>query len=293
MNLRDAYVTDGELTAANIDFYRDFGYLIATNLLSSAEISELKEETVQIFRGSRGMLEGLVAVDEHEPDTEVLKKYVAIHFPHKISPVVHRYLSHPEVVRVLTGIVSPNVKCMQSMLFVKAPGKAGQSWHQDEYFIPTRDRSLVGTWIAIDDATVDNGCLWIIPGSHRPGFIRPRVANHSDEYADVDGIDVSEFDQEAIVPVEVARGSVVFFNGYTLHSSQRNKTLDNFRTALVNHYMSAESMLPWDQDGKLPATEDLRDIILVAGTDPYAYKGTEDVNRPYLRPEVLNVEKSQ
>ncbi len=53
--------------------------------------------------------------------------------------------------------------------------------------------------------------------------------------------------------------------------------------------MSAESMLPWDQDGKLPATEDLRDIVMAAGHDPYEWKGTVDVNKPYLRPEVLDI----
>ena len=288
MNLQDAYVEE-KLSDKNRSFYRDYGYLIANDLLSTEEINELKQETAQIFRGKRGTLEGLVEVDEHEPDAEVLKKYVAIHFPHKISPIIRRYLSHPKVTDILTGVVSDNVKCMQSMLFVKAPGKAGQAWHQDEYFIPTRDRSLIGAWIAIDDATVDNGCLWIIPGSHQPGYIHPRIANDSSEYADVDTIDVSRYDQDNIVPVEVKSGSVVFFNGYVLHSSQRNKTSDHFRTALVNHYMSAESMLPWDQDGKLPPTEDLRDIIMVAGTDPYEHKGTEDANRPYLRPEVLKI----
>lgn len=286
-NLQDAYVKEGDVDSKNLTFYQDYGYLIAPDLIQPDAIEALKKETAQIFRGNRGALEGLVEVGEEESDAAVLRKYVAIHFPHKISPLIHDFLSHPPVVDVLTEIVSPNVKCMQSMLFVKAPGKAGQAWHQDEYFIPTRDRSLVGAWIAIDDATVENGCLWIIPGSQQPGFIRPRVDNHSNEYADVDTLDISEFAQEDIVPVEVKSGSVVFFNGYVLHSSLRNKTQDNFRTALVNHYMSAESMLPWDQDGKLPPTEDLRDIVMVAGQDPYAHKGTEDKNRPYLRPEVL------
>jgi ectoine hydroxylase-related dioxygenase (phytanoyl-CoA dioxygenase family) len=45
--------------------------------------------------------------------------------------------------------------------------------HQDEYYIPTRDRSLCASWIALDDATIDNGCLWVIPGSHRQGVIWP------------------------------------------------------------------------------------------------------------------------
>ena len=48
-------------------------------------------------------------------------------------------------------------------------------------------------------------------------------------------------------------------------------------------------MLPWDQDGKLSPTEDLRDFVLVAGEDPYAWKGTVDINKPYLRPEVLRI----
>lgn len=274
------------ITHEQISFYQQHGYLIIPNLLSPTEIAELKKETAAIFKGDRGHIEGMVPVDDGEPDDEILRKYVAIHFPHKISKVIYKYLFHDGIVDILTQVVSPNLKCIQSMLFVKAPGKAGQSWHQDEYYIPTRDRSLVGAWIAIDNATIENGCLWIIPG--RPGFIMRRVKNDSSEYADVDTTDVSSYEDKRI-PVEVRSGSVVFFNGYTLHSSLRNKTNDCFRMALVNHYMSAESMLPWDQDGHLPPTEDLRDIVMVAGEDPYAYKGTVEANRPYLRPEVLKI----
>lgn len=286
MKSTHAYIQHGSATEDNVAFYAANGYLVAPGLLSGNEIAELKKETASIFRGERGYLDGIIKVEDGETDAEVLKKYVAIHFPHKISAIIYDYLFHPGIVNVLTKVVSPNLKCMQSMLFVKAPGKKGQAWHQDEFYIPTRDKSLVGAWIAIDDATVENGCLWIIPG--RPGYMMQRVESHSPEYADVDTIDVSAFEQQ-MIPVEVKSGSVVFFNGYTLHSSLRNKTTDCFRTALVNHYMSAESMLPWDQDGKLPATEDLRDIVLVAGKDPYAWKGTTDLNKPYLRPEVLKI----
>ncbi|WPQ63321.1 phytanoyl-CoA dioxygenase family protein [Chitinophaga sancti] len=271
-------------TLTYIQAYQETGFLVVPDLFSADEIAALREETANIFSGKRGQVEGMIEMDSDISDQEVLKKYVAIHFPHKISPVIHKALFHRGVVDVLTQIIGPDVKCMQSMLFVKGPGKAGQSWHQDEFYIPTRDRSLTGVWIAIDDATVENGCLWIIPG--KPKYMMRRVENNSSEYADVDTIDVTPFAKDAI-PVEVKSGSVVFFHGYTLHSSRRNKTKDCFRTALVNHYMSADSMLPWDQDGHLPATEDLRDIVLVAGKDPYAYKGTVDMNRPYLRPEKL------
>lgn len=288
MNATYAYagIKNGNVTNDNISFYATNGYLVAPDLLSANEIAELKKETAAIFRGERGYLDGIIKVEDGETDAEVLRKYVAIHFPHKISKIIYDALFHKKIVDILTRIVSPNIKCMQSMLFVKAPGKKGQSWHQDEFYIPTRDKSLVGAWIAIDDATVENGCLWIIPG--RPGYMMPRVQNTSPEYADVDTIDVSSL-RHQMIPVEVKSGSVVFFNGYTLHSSMSNKTTDCFRTALVNHYMSAESMLPWDQDGHLPPTEDLRDIVLVAGKDPYEWKGTVDLNKPYLRPEVLKI----
>lgn len=288
MSAEQAYIQGSGLTEANINYYQKYGYLVAEELLSMQEIAVLKEETTQIFRGNRGHIDGLLDV-ENLSDDEVLKKYIAIHFPHKISEVIKESLTNESVINILTRIVGPNIKCMQSMLFVKAPGKAGQSWHQDEYYIPTRDKSLIGVWIAIDDATIDNGCLWIIPGSNQGGYIMKRVPSNSTEYADVDTVDVLAYSDQEIVPVEVKRGSVVFFNGYTLHSSKRNKTTDCFRTALVNHYMSAESMLPWDQDGKLESTEDLRDIIMVSGFDPYAWKSTVNVNKPYLRPEVLNI----
>ena len=277
------------MTPEEILSYERLGYLTVPRLLSAPEVEELTLETSRIFRGERGHVEGLLPVGDHDREVDVLARYVAIHFPHKLSPLIRSCLAHERIVEVLTRIVSVNVKCMQSMLFVKAPGKAGQAWHQDEYYIPTRDRSLTGAWIALDEATVDNGCLWVIPGSHRPAAIRPRVPCRSDEYADVDTVDVSHLPTESIIPLEAEAGTVVFFNGYLLHSSRRNRTDGHFRRALVNHYMSAESMLPWDQDGRLPPTQDLRDIVLVAGKDPYAHKGTVDLNRPFLRPEVLDI----
>lgn len=82
----------------------------------------------------------------------------------------------------------------------------------------------------------------------------------------------------------MSAGSIVFFHGHLLHKSLRNRRASGFRRALVNHYMSAELLLPWWRPGgPSPPTHDLRDIVMVAGRDPYAYKGTEDVNRPYVR----------
>src|SRR3954470_17729335 len=179
MNNESAFVRKGQVTPENVTFYNDYGYLICPDMISPLEIAELKTETVKIFRGERGVIDGMLPVTAGESDADVLKKYVAIHFPHKISPALKTFLAQKNIVEVLKKVVSPNVKSMQSMLFVKGPGKAGQAWHQDEYYIPTRDKSLIGAWIAIDDANIQNGCLWLIPGTHKEGYIMPRVANTS------------------------------------------------------------------------------------------------------------------
>ena len=285
---RAAYLPASGITNQQVTFYEEYGYLIGENLLTAAEIQALRDESVAIFRGERGDIPGVLPPTPGATPSETLRKYIAVHFPHKISPLVRDYLAHPKITPVLQALLSPNVKCMQSMLFVKGPGKPGQSWHQDEYFIPTRDRSLIGAWIAVDDADEDNGCLWIIPGSHRPGYIRRRVDYAGDDFGDRDVCTLEPYTEADAVPVAVPSGSVVFFHGHLLHSSRRNRTADRFRTALVNHYMSAESQLPWDQDGRLEPTQDLRDIVMVAGKDPYAHKGLVDVSTPFLRANQAN-----
>jgi len=287
-----AIVTKASVTAANNTYYEQQGFLIARNLLSRDEIRQLMEETIAIFRGQRGAVEGLIPVSPDQNDEEVLRKYTAIHFPHKISPLIMNYLGHRNITRILSDLVSTNLKCMQSMLFVKAPGKPGQSWHQDEYYIPTRDKSLIGVWIALDDASTENGCLWVIPGSNREGYIRGRLSYKGKEYADTDTCDIRPYKEKAdALPLPAKSGDVVFFHGYLLHRSLRNRSKNNFRRALVNHYMSAESMLPWDWDGRLPLKADMRDIVMVAGKDPYQQKRTENLTKPYLRPEILEIKK--
>ena len=175
----------------------------------------------------------------------MIRRYACIHFPHKLSAVMRDAVAHPAIVDVLRDLIGPDVKAMQSMLFTKGEGKPGQAWHQDEYFIPTRDRSLTAAWIALDDATVDNGCLWVVPGSQRDGVIYP-AREHDDERFDasVEAYGFPHDDGDAIA-VELTAGSVLFFDGYLLHRSLPNTGRAGMRRALVNHYMSAQSLLPW------------------------------------------------
>jgi phytanoyl-CoA hydroxylase len=268
-------------------FYQDNGYFVLPNALSEAEVRALRAETARVCAGEAGQVSGSEARKVGETDDELLQRVLCIHFPHKVSELMYQTLAHPAVVEVLTAVIGPNVKCMQSMLFIKAAGKPGQAWHQDEDYILTRDRSLIGAWIALDDATIENGCLWIIPGSHKHGILWEQEW-HGDRRFDcaLQSVNFPYTDDDSI-PVEVKAGSVVFFNGYTLHRSLPNRASGGYRRALVNHYMSAESLLPWFPPkpgervgmGKL----DFRDIVVVAGEDPYAYSGIEDRMKPHVR----------
>lgn len=262
-------ITDAEVAA-----YHEQGFHIAPGLVSPAEVEALRADALHICRGGypHPKLETMPA---DTTDDEALRSFHCIHFPHKISQIMEETgVCHAGISHVLSRIIGPDVKCMQSMLFIKPPGFQGQAWHQDEIYIPTRDQSLTGAWIALDDATVENGCLYVLPGSQKGVLYDQRSHENPDEFdfaAESFG-----FEDSAEIPVEVKTGDVVFFNGYLLHRSRKNRS-DIFRRVLVNHYMNAWSRLPWQTaEGEPAARADYRDIVMVAGEDPYAWRGTED-----------------
>lgn len=271
----------------------EHGYAVLPDALSPSEVAEINAEALRICRGDYGDItyghhDGRGTVSTSGPDAtdeEVLRQFLCIHYPHKLSAAAERALHAPRVVEALVAVIGPNIKAMQSMLFIKSEGKPGQAWHQDEFFIPTRDRSLTAVWIALDDATVENGCLWVLPGSHRRGVIYP-ARDQDDPRFDctTEAYDFPYRDADA-VPVEIPAGTALIFSGYLLHRSLENSGQHGYRRALANHYMSAESLLPWAPPGPTEhmGIADFRDIVLVAGEDPYAYKGTADIRRAYSR----------
>ncbi len=249
--------------AGLVESYRRDGFVVIRGLLTGAEIAALNAECAAVAGGDN---------------------VLALHFPHKLSDAFRAAMRHPALVVALTRLIGPDVKAIQSMLFVKPGGKPGQAWHQDEYFLPTRDRSLCAAWIALDDADVENGCLWVHAGSHSSGVIFP-VAAHGDVRFDASPeASFAGFQREGGTAVEMIAGDVLFFHGYLLHRSLPNLSRSRTRRSLVVHYMNARSMLPWNHDGASP-TDDYRDIELVAGADPYSWKGIADIARPFVRSE--------
>ncbi|MBL8698841.1 MAG: phytanoyl-CoA dioxygenase family protein [Alphaproteobacteria bacterium] len=279
--------------AIDSEAYRRDGYLVVPGLLSPGECAALRDEALALCRGRLGALRGLVDPAPGESDEAVMRRYMVAIMPHKIPSLFARMVGDPRIVRVLAALIGPNVKAVHSQCFYKAPGMPGNGWHQDELFIPTRDRSLVTAWIALEDTTVANGCLRVLPGSHRPSVLWPMRRHNNPEVDRAEEAFGYPQDPARAVPLELPAGSAVFFDGYLLHGSYPNRTADRTRRALLYVYADAATPVMFDPTTYQPTAQDYRDIVMVSGADPYAWKGTARLGEPYLRaagPSVKDLE---
>src|SRR5437868_15515249 len=96
------------ITEQTVATFFEHGYLAVPDAIENIE--ELRSETTRICRGDAGDVRGVTPADPHDSDDEVLRRYLCIHFPHKISRVMYGYLAHPVIVGVLPKIIGPNVE---------------------------------------------------------------------------------------------------------------------------------------------------------------------------------------
>ncbi|KAF5666838.1 phytanoyl dioxygenase [Fusarium heterosporum] len=162
------------------------------------------------------------------------------HYLHALSPPFARLLEHdaskvspPAVARSL-GFKDP--RCLQSMVICKQPQIGGAvPPHQDSTFLYTNPPSAVGFWYALEDATLENGCLSFLPGSHRWAPVEKRLVrktgNAGTEMVDNDGPKFPATDgygqdapggQHEYIPGEVKAGDLVLIHGNLLHKSEKN-----------------------------------------------------------------------
>jgi hypothetical protein len=242
--------------------YQREGFLVVRELVPGAEVDALREHAMDLLHG-RVEVPGVSLPPAGATEAELLQRFSRVHQLHRVDPVAERYLLQPRVLDVLEALIGPDVLALQTMLFYNPPGRGGQGWHQDSYYITTYPDTLIGAWIALDAADEENGCLWVAPGSRceaiypspdpEGGFV------HSDgAFADLEPVEnVSHLDDSINalspvarryqwLPVPVAAGDVVFFHGHLLHRSYPNRSADRWRRAFVSHYCNARSWVPWN-----------------------------------------------
>ena len=150
--------------------------------------------------------------------------------------------SDPEIVATLQALMgSDEVLLSQNhhnCVMTKHPGFSSvTSWHQDVRYWRFDRRELVSVWVALGSETVDNGCLLVIPGSHRtefePGQFDAALFLREDHPPNAELL-------AAAVPVELAPGDVLFFHSRTLHAAGRNRT-DAVKRSLVFTYRTVDN----------------------------------------------------
>lgn len=169
---------------------------------------------------------------------------------------------HPRIQPVIDAILGPDAHLFQSMALIKPANHGSEKpWHQDNaYFEVTPLDAVIGVWIALDDATVENGCMHVIPGGHRLGAMKHYHTTDCE-------IENKRFDTSAAVPVEIPDGGAMVFYGMLPHFTPPNRSSKR-RRAMQNHYHSASaSKRPVDEYDRVFADIDGRAASCQAARD--------------------------
>jgi phytanoyl-CoA hydroxylase len=144
------------------------------------------------------------------------------HALHEIEPAFKKFSSSEKASSLMSSLGYKRPVIMQSMYIFKQPGIGGEVVpHQDNSFIYTEPQTCTGLWLALEDATILNGCLWAIPGSHKNGLLRRFVRDENGVKFDRPS---PSYDQKDFVPIEVKAGSLVVIHGDLIHQSFENQS---------------------------------------------------------------------
>jgi len=216
--------------------FEEEGFCVVPNLLSARQIEEI-EEFFEAFKHGEHVFDGGSSYAEIDATQMQLRAMN----PHRHSQKVQEWFLHPPVAGVLEALLGKPALGAQTMYYFKPPGAKGQGMHQDNFYLVAQPTTCIAAWTAIDDADVENGCLYVVPGSHRGEILCPsergqeRWLNYGDSH-------IGHFprDQKPVA-VRVARGSTMFFSGNLIHGSGPNKTEDRPRRTFIGHYIDHAS----------------------------------------------------
>jgi phytanoyl-CoA hydroxylase len=127
---------------------------------------------------------------------------------------------------------------VQTMLYFKPPGARGQALHQDQAYLRVKPGTCMAAWLALDRCDEENGCMRVVPGSHKLPLLCTQTADTTLSFTDVT-VPVPE--DVPVEPVLMELGDVLFFEGSTIHGSYPNTSADRFRRALIGHYIAGEA----------------------------------------------------
>jgi len=225
---------------SNVDVarYQREGFIVVPDVLSPAEVEELRRVTDEFVEASRMATSHTDVFDLEPGHTAEQPRVRRIKTPSAHHPVYAKVVRHPGIIAVLNQIWGPDVRFDISKLNLKAAGFGSPvEWHQDWAFYPHTNDDLAAVGIMIDDFTTDNGSMLVIPGSHTGPIHDHHAKGHF-----VGGIDPSraDIDFSRAVMCTGTAGSITVHHARLIHGSSAN-TSGKPRRFLLHQYRAADA----------------------------------------------------
>jgi len=226
--------TFSAVTAEQKRQFDELGYCVTGGLFSETEIQEI-EDFFEVFKYSGTYDKGL----KYE-EVDFTQLQLRAMQPHRSSEKALGWLLQPGVAAVLEDLLGRPALGVQTMYYFKPPGAKGQGMHQDNFYLLAKPATCIAAWTAIDSAELDNGCLYVVPGSHRESIYCPEEG--AERWMSYGDSHITKFprDQKP-VPIPVKRGETMFFSGNLIHGSGPNRTKDRSRRTFIGHYIDEAS----------------------------------------------------
>ena len=217
--------------------YERDGYLLLDHFLSQDEVRRTKAGIDRECAARASMTKdadgfNLEKVDDDSMNADAPAKGAGLF--RKIQgavfhvPEVLGVFTSPKMLKCMQDIMGPNLYLQSSkVMFKPANGGAAKPWHQDAAYWKNYEPKQITVWLALDDATEENGCIWAIPGSHHLGHI-PHMSKELQ-------VEESRIDLKKAIAVPVKPGGLLIFHSLVLHMSKKN-TSDKNRCAIICDY---------------------------------------------------------
>jgi ectoine hydroxylase-related dioxygenase (phytanoyl-CoA dioxygenase family) len=226
------------LTDEQIETFHTQGFLIyEPPVVDAEELAELNAALQRVLDGKSDAQpeanRNLLGASERIV-TQVVNIFEA-------EPAFRQHLYNPNIVPLIAQLTDcDTVRVWHDQIQVKPPFIGGPTgWHQDHPYWPIIEPSdLISAWMALEDATIENGCMWMVPGSHKWGPINGgTIGQKEDELTPNPNPEwLPEHAKVEIVPIEVPAGHVALHHCLTWHGAPPNKSAKN-RPAIAVHYM--------------------------------------------------------
>ncbi|HUO06458.1 MAG TPA: phytanoyl-CoA dioxygenase family protein [Candidatus Binataceae bacterium] len=220
--------------------WNERGFFIIRNFEDSEICSKMLARVIEISRlaAAGKSVPNVLVTPEMKPNElarnpeDRVSKIFRLHR----DPLFKEFCERADLLDLVAGLIGPELDCFLSQFIFKNHGAMGQPWHQDSFYFPFSTDPQVGIWLAITRATLENGCLHVLPGSHR----EPVHAHCADQRpnANYGYLEILDHDMSAEIPVLMEPGDLLIFHSHLMHKSTDNVS-DGVRAAMVWHYTPA------------------------------------------------------